>query len=251
MTALRAEWIKYRSLRSLPWTTLSVILLMAGLGAVFSLGRARQAEADPSEFDPTMTSLSGILLAQIAVAVLGVLVITSEHASGTIRSSFAAVPRRSRLLAAKAVMLVLLSTVVGALAGLTAFLIGQPIIGAQGAPSASLADDGVARAVVGAGLYLGVTALLGLALGVLARATAGALTIAMVVLLAVPVFSPVLPAAIAAWVTKWWPSIAALQMLRGVPAPGMLSPWEGLALLAGTVGVVLAAAFLVFRRRDV
>ncbi|MFC7531609.1 ABC transporter permease [Actinoplanes sp. GCM10030250] len=253
--AVRSEWVKFRSLRSLAWTTLSLVLLMVGLGALFSFGRGREvgtaAPADQAGFDPTLTSLSGILLAQIAVAVLGVLVITSEFASGTIRPSLVGVPWRSRLLGAKAVMLTSVAFTVGAVAGLAAFLLGQPIISGQNAPSAGLGDAGVLRAVLGTGLYLGATALLGLALGALIRSTAGALTIVIVVMLTVPVFSSLLPQAAAEWVTKWWPSLAGMQILAVVQDPDGLTPWQGLGVLAGFAAVVLAAAFVVFRRRDV
>jgi ABC-2 type transport system permease protein len=253
--AVRSEWVKFRSLRSLAWTTLTVVVLMAGLGALFSLGRGREvgdrAPADQAGFDPTLTSLSGILLAQIAVAVLGVLVITSEFASGTIRPSVAGVPRRARLLGAKASMLALVAFLVGTVAGLLAFVLGQPIIGGQDAPSAALADDGVLRAVVGTGLYLGATGLLGLALGALIRSTAGALTIVIVVMLTVPIFSSLLPQAAAEWVTKWWPSLAGMQILTVVQDPSLLMPWQGLGVLACFVAVVLGAAFAVFVRRDV
>jgi ABC-type transport system involved in multi-copper enzyme maturation permease subunit len=252
---IAAEWVKFRSLRSLAWTLLATMLLVPGLGAVFSFGRgqaiAGAPEAERAAFDPTQTSLSGILMAQIAVAALGALMITSEFAGGTIRPSLAAVPGRTRLLAAKAALLGTVVCLLGAAAALLAFGLGQRILAGRGAPSATLADGGVARAVLGAGLYLAAAALLGLALGVLLRSTAGAVSVAGVVLLIVPIFSSLLPASLAAWIATWWPSLAGLRLLAVLADPERLSPWAGTAVLAGYVCVALAAAFTVFRRRDV
>ncbi|MEU4236352.1 ABC transporter permease [Actinoplanes sp. NPDC026619] len=249
MTTIRSEWVKFRSLRSLLATVVAVIVLTAGLGCLFAYARARHTDGDA--FDPTAASLSGILLAQIAVCVLGVLTISSEFASGTIRSSLVAVPGRSRLLAAKAATLTVVALVIGWAGGLAAFLLGQPLVRGEGVAAASLADPAPVRAVVGAGLYLTIVALFGLALGALIRSTAGALTTAIVVLLMVPIFSPALPDGMAAWVSRWWPSMAGLRVATVVPDPAALGPWEGLSVLAGFVAATLLAAFLGFRRRDV
>jgi ABC-type transport system involved in multi-copper enzyme maturation permease subunit len=250
MSVIHSEWVKFRSLRSLLATAATVVVMMAGLGALFAFAGARKHVTEGTAgFDPTAASLSGLLLAQIAVAVLGVLTVTTEFASGLIRPSLAAVPARARLLAAKATMLVAVALVAGWVGSLVAYLLGRPIVAAQGLTAASLAD--AARPVVGAGLYLGATALLGLALGAMIRSTAGALTVVIVVLLAVPIFSPVLPEAVARWVSKWWPSLAGLRVATVVPDPSQLEPWAGFGVLTAFVAVVLAGSFLVFRRRDV
>jgi ABC-type transport system involved in multi-copper enzyme maturation permease subunit len=254
MSVVHAEWVKFRSLRSVLWTSAAVLALMAGIGALFSLGQARalvtQADADRAAFDPTAASLSGVLLAQIAVGVLGVLVVTSEFASGSIRTSLAAVPVRGRLLAAKAATVTGVALVIGWAGGLAAFLLGQVIIDGQGAPAASLADGGVPRAILGAGLYLAVTALFGLAVGAMIRSTAGALTTVIVVMLAVPIFSAALPEDIAGWIAKWWPSVAGLRVMSTVADPATLGPWAGLGVLSAFALVVLAASFAAFERRD-
>jgi ABC-2 type transport system permease protein len=254
LDAVRFEWVKFRSLRSLVGTLLLTIPMMLGLGVLFSYGQGRVyavgTAADRVGFDPAGISLSGVMLAQVVAATLGVLLITSEFASGTIRTSLAGVPWRSWLLGAKATVLVVITSVAGALGALGAFLIGQPTLGGQSAPTMALGDPGVARAVLGAGLYLGTTALFGLALGVLIRSTAGALTIAMTVLVFIPAFFGFLPPAADDWLTKWWPSAAGLQLTAVVPDPAALSAWAGYGMLAGFVTVVVGLAFVVFRRRD-
>ncbi|WP_433378194.1 ABC transporter permease [Actinoplanes sp. CA-142083] len=251
MSVVRAEWVKFRSLRSVLWASVVVVALMAGIGALFSLGQARAFMTKGSGLDPTAASLSGVLLAQIAVGVLGVLVVTSEFASDSIRSSLAAVPVRGRLLAAKAATVTAVALLIGWVGGLAAFVVGQVVIDGQGAPSASLTDSGVPRALLGAGLYLAVTALFGLAVGAMIRSTAGALTVVIVVMLTVPIFSAAFPEGIARWIAKWWPSMAGLRVLTTVRDPSVLGPWPGLAVLTGFAAVVLASSFAVFARRDV
>jgi len=253
---LHSEWIKLRSLRSVLWTTAVVLVLMAGLGALFSFGKAHElavsgTAADRAGYDPTASSLSGMLLAQIAVGVLGVLVVTSEFASGSIRTSLAAAPVRGRLLAAKAVTAAAVALVIGWAGGLAAFLLAQRVIAGQGLAAASLSSAPVDRALLGAGLYLAVTALFGLAVGAMLRSTAGALTIVIVVLLIAPIFSAALPSAVAGWIAKWWPSMAGFRVVTVAPDPSVLAPWAGFGVLAGFGAVVLAAAFVVFARRDV
>lgn len=256
MRVVHAEWIKLRSLRSVLWASGTVLALMAGMGALFSYGKAHALAAsgtagDRAAFDPTAASLSGILLAQIAVGVLGVLVVTSEFASGSIRPSLAAVPVRGRLLAAKAVTVTAVALVIGWAGGLAGFLLGQRVIAGQGLAAASLGSGAVARALFGAGLYLGLTALFGLAVGAALRSTAAALTIVTVVMLIAPIFSAALPAAVAHWLAKWWPSMAGLRVATVVPDPAVLGPWAGLGVLAAFGTATLAGAFLVFTRRDV
>jgi len=252
---IRSEWIKFRSLPSMAWTMLTVIVLTVGLGALFSLGRARAmlsaTPADRAAWDPTAASLSGLIVAQVAVTVLGVLVITSEFATGMIRPSLTVAPHRARVLIAKATMLTVVAFVVGTVAGLVAYVAGQPIIAHQGVPHSALGDPGVLRAVFGSGLYLAAAALFGLALGALVRATAGALAISITIMLLAPIFSPLLPAAIASWMSRWWPSVAGLRVITVTPVRHAYGPWSGIGVLAGFALAILAAALINFRRRDV
>jgi len=141
--------------------------------------------------------------------------------------------------------------VIGWVCGLAAFLLGQRVIAGQGLVAASLGSGSVDRALLGAGVYLAVTALFGLAVGAMLRSTAGALTIVIVVMLIAPIFSAALPAAVAGWIAKWWPSMAGLRVVTVRPDPAVLAPWAGFGVLAAFGAFVLAAAFLIFARRDV
>src|ERR1700741_871762 len=93
------EWLKLRSVRSTWWTLLVFAAGMIGLAILVILLMSRQHK--PS-FDPTNSSLAGLAIGQLAIGVLGVLAVTSEYSSGMIHATFAAAPRRTLGLAAKA-----------------------------------------------------------------------------------------------------------------------------------------------------
>jgi len=249
---LLSEWTKFRSLRSTAWTLLATVVLTVGLGAAISAGTAaRWAHAGPAErlrFDPTITSLTGVFLAQLAIGVLGVLVVTGEYSTGQIRSSLTAVPRRLPVLWAKVMTFGLVSLAVTTVTSLAAFALGQRLLASTG-HAAALGDPGVARAVFGAALYLTVVGLLGIGLGAVLRNTAGAISALVGLLLVVPILANFLPSN---WQTmvKYLPSTAGQSILAVRPDPAALSPWVGLAVFAAYAVVALAAAAVLLVRRD-
>lgn len=252
---LRSEWTKLRTLRSIGYTGLATMVVGIGIGALFYFAAARGyadlSPADRAAFDPTSKGAAGFILAQLAIGTFGILAMTSEYASGMIRTSLAVVPRRNRLLAAKSLLLLGVVLVLGEVVGFASFLAGQLILATQHAPHASLADPGVLRAVVGTGLDLAVVGLLGLALGALIRAAAGALAVVVAVTFIVPAFTTVLPTPIADLVGTYWPTMAGRQLATVHPNPHLLGPWTGFAVMCAWVAVTLAAAFVVFHRREV
>lgn len=252
--AVRAEWIKISTLRSTVWTVLATVNLALGFAALLSLAGARryagQAPADRAAFDPAATSLSWHIVAQLAIAVLGVPAITSEYATGMIAGSLTAVPRRARLLTAKAIVPTAVALAVGEVCGFGGFFVGQAVLAGQGAPHVTLGDPGVLRAVIGAGLYLGVVGLLGVAVGTLVRATAGSLVIMVTVTLLVPAFTPALPDSWARVAGMFWPTMAGERIMTVRHEAHVLGPWTGFGLLCAVVAGVLAAAYAAFEARD-
>ncbi len=242
---IRSEWIKLRSLRSPAWCLIALLAVNVLFGWMIATAQARQWDG-VAAWDPVRASLSGVIVTQIAAAVFGVLAFTTE----TIRSSLAAMPRRSRLLAAKTLVVAVAVLLAGLVAALLAFLAGQAAIAARGVPHAGLTDPGAARAIAGAGLYLTAVALIGMAAGVLTRSTAAAVTGVIAGGLLVPVFASAMPEALARFVVGWWPTAAGLRILATTPDRDMLDPWPGFAVLAGTTVVLMVAAFVTFRRRD-
>jgi hypothetical protein len=252
---IAAEWIKLRSLRSSAWTLGAMVVASIGLAALICAADAHAystlSASDKASWDPTNESLAGTLFGQLAIGVFGVLAITGEFASGTIRSSIAAVPRRTPLLVAKAVVYGGAALVTGELISLASFLVGQRIIIGQ-APHANLGQPGVARAVVLAGAYLALICLLSLALGCLLRHTAGAITAVVGVLLVFPAVVQALPASAENSVEKFLPEqLAANSMGAVVRVPHSFTPWTAFAILSLYVVVALSVASWSLVRRDV
>ncbi|MEV6832329.1 ABC transporter permease [Amycolatopsis sp. NPDC051102] len=248
--SVRAEWIKLRSLRS-TWYTLTC-LLVVGLGISFlAMNTAGKHYAEqPAAWDPTGRSLTSYIVAQLIIGVLGILVVTSEFATGLMRTSLVATPRRHRLLAAKVVVAAAVAVVAGQVLMFAAFFAGQAVAGAQGVPNAALGDPGVLSAVAGGGLYLAAIALLAVGLGAIVRATAGALAILVGIVFLVPALAPLFPA----WMQGlglYWPTLGAAAVFKTVPDPHFPHPWLNLGGLCLGVAAVLAAAFVTFDRRDV
>ncbi|ANZ40395.1 hypothetical protein BBK82_34630 [Lentzea guizhouensis] len=252
--ALHAEWVKLRSLQS-TWNTLAC-LFGVGLGVTF-LATSKVGEqygsasaAEKLAWDPTERSLTAYLVAQLVIGVLGTLVVTSEYATGLVRTSLTVTPRRHRLLAAKVVLATAVAVVAGQALMFATFLIGQTLFAAQGVPSARLGDPGVLSAVVGGGLYLAAIALLAIGLGTIMRATAGALTTLVGIVFLVPGLAGLFPS----WVQgvfDYWPTQGAAAVFATVPDPAYPDPWLNLGGMCLGVAAVLAAAFVVFQRRDV
>jgi len=254
MTVIRSEWTKFSSLRS-TWLTAAVTVAIAlAVGALAATGQASgyhdMSAADRAAWDPTATSLTAITVAQLAIGVLGVLVITAEYATGSIQPSLLAVPRRGRLLAAKAGVFTVVAVLLGQLIGFTSFFLGQAVFAGQGVPYATLAQPDVTRAVIGGGLYLAALGLLGLGLGTLLRSTAGAIGTLVTLTLLVRAVAQALPRTWADWMDRYWPTAAGEKIFAVVPVDGALGPWPGFALLCGCVALVCGGGYLVLRTKD-
>jgi ABC-type transport system involved in multi-copper enzyme maturation permease subunit len=249
----RSEWIKLRSLRP-AWITMGIaVTLMAGLGVLFAAITAGQwsgmSAASRASFDAVSTVLSGYQFAQLAVGVLGVLVVSSEYSSGMIRATFAAVPRRLPVLWAKAAVFGVVTWVVMTIAALAAFAFGMAVLSTHGL-QVPLFSAGVLRAVAGAGLYLAVIGLLGVSLGALLRSAAGAIAALAGLLLLVPILVNLLPSAVKDHIGAFLPSNAAQALVHVHHQAGSLPLWAAVAVLCGWAGAALAAAAVTLRRRD-
>jgi ABC-2 type transport system permease protein len=250
---LRSELTKLRSLRSTVWSLLAAALLIVGLSVLVPLVTVSHwPPRDPREaagFDPTARSLAGMFLAQLAIGVLGVLLVTGEYATGSIRSTFAAVPTRLPVLWAKVAVFATATLVVTVPAVLVAFFVGQSILSGKNI-QASIGDPGVLRAVLGGALYLTVVGVLGIGLGSLLRSTAAGISALFGVLFVLPIIVRLLPSSVSDPVGKYLPSSAGQAITAVVPSPTDLSPWVGFALFCGYAAVAVAVAAGVLARRD-
>ncbi len=250
---LRSEWTKLWSLRSTRWSLLFAFVSMAGLGplvAAVTMGRwNRLAPSDRSSFDPINTALGGYHLAQLAIGVLGVLVISGEYSTGQIRSSLMAVPRRLPVLWAKAANFAVVSFVLMLLASLIAFFGAQAIL-TQHHVDVTISHAPSMRAILGTGLYMVVLGVFALSLGALVRSTAGGIAIFAGVLFVLPGLVHVLPASTFDAINPYLPSNAGSDVLNNTSDPGMLGPWTGFAVFCGYALITLAASAVLLVRRD-
>jgi ABC-2 type transport system permease protein len=250
---LRSEWTKLRSLRSTFWALTVTVVLGIGLGAAISAatarGYARSSAAARVSWDPTALSLDGMAIASLAIAVLGVLCISSEYSSGMIRTSLISVPKRGRLLAAKSLVFAAVTFVVGEATSFVAFFVGQALISGH-APHAALGQPGVARAVVGTGLLLTALAVLSVATGTLLRRPAAGITCLIAVLFVLPGIAQALPDSWRNPVLEFWPTQAGGQLTSVYHAAHTLQPWPGFGVMCRFVAIVYAVAWTVLERRD-
>jgi ABC-2 type transport system permease protein len=253
VNVLRSEWTKTRTVPSTVWALLIAIVLGIGLGALISALAAHQYAKDgPASralWDPTSISGGGLEIAQLAIGVLGVLLITSEYSTHAIGISLVAVPRRARLLAAKATVIALLTFIVAEFVTFVAFFVGQAVISGK-APTANLGQPDVLRALIGSGLYGALIGLLGLALGTILRHAAGAIAVLVALLYVLPGIVAALPASIEHTVEEFWPTQAGQEVTVVVRGAHTLSAWTGFGLFLIFVGVVLLFAFVIMARRD-
>lgn len=250
-----SEWIKLRSLRSTIFALLAGVVCIVGLGLLISALRANNIKHNAGfggpgpDFDTTAISLRGVYLAQLAVGVLGVLVITGEYATGMIRATLSAVPRRLPVLWAKALVFSVVVFVVMGISSLIAFEGGQAFFHGAGY-HITLGSPGAARAVLGAALYLTVVGLLSVGLGFLVRNTAGAIATLFGLLLVLPAIVNALPASWYNDVNKYLPMIAGTQIMTTRLDPSLLAPWTGLGVMALYAAAVIAVGAVGLRRRD-
>jgi ABC-2 type transport system permease protein len=238
---------------------------VVGLGVLFSALRAHRFNQETGHvqfrgpgpdggleriLDPTLVSLRGVFLAQLAIGVLGVLVIAGEYSTGMIRSSLAAVPRRYPVLLAKALVFGVTALVLTELAAFLAFVLGQLALKSTHL-QATLSTPNALRAIVGAGLYLTLIGLLAVGLGFVIRNTAGAIAAVFGVVLVLPLLANALPTPYSTDVSKYLPLNAGTQILMtGNYDSSQLSPWGGVGITALYALAAFLAGVLVLMRRD-
>jgi ABC-2 type transport system permease protein len=243
------EWIKLRSLRSTWWT------LAVTVAGTLSIGIAVGLNSRDPAADLTNNALAGVVPGLLLTGVLGVLTMTGEYTSGTIRATLAAVPRRRLVLMAKAAVFGAVTLAAGEAASFTAFLAATATL-RPGITAPTLGDPGVLRAVVLAGAAFCLIGLLGLGLGAIVRysaAAVGGLVAGVYVAAQVVGF-------IARDAAAYMPILIlenSLSTTRPVncgtdaaSCPDFLSAWAGLGMLSLYAVIALAAGGWLLARRD-
>ncbi|MET9697690.1 ABC transporter permease [Streptomyces sp. NPDC006529] len=251
---LQSEWTKIRTVSSTIWTLISALVVTvgvsAGLCAVFNATFKDMDQAQQLTFDPTLASFAGMTLGQLAMIVFGVLVVGSEYSTGMIRTSLAAVPGRANFLAAKLTAATGLALIVGLLTSFLSFFLGQAILGSH---SIGIGETGVLRAVIGAGLYMALTALFSMSVATILRSSMLSLGILMPFFFLV---SPILGAVSATRkVAQYFPDQAGSKIMQVVPgamdsAAAPYGPWGGLGIMGLWVLAALVGGYLVLKNRD-
>lgn len=249
---LRAEWAKMWSLRS-TWITLGLSLLFLivfGLIAAANYSPAGTGHGPGADAkDAIGIALGGLDFAQLAIGVLGVLITAGEYSTGMIRSTLAAVPSRLPVLWSKAASFGVVAWIVATVGAFVAFLAGQGFL--HGTDIAlTLSSAGVVRSLLGAGIYLGLVAVLGVALGALIRSVAGGIGLLVVSLMLLPVLTGLLPSTLKNDISPYLPGNAGASVFSLHQASHTLNPGAGLAVFAGWVVVALAGAAFRLKRSD-
>ncbi len=249
---LAAEWSKLATLRSTYLTLgLGFVLSVATTGLV-TLALGSTQDDWSADFSPVTTSMVGNIWTLIVAAVFGVLVMSREYSGGLIRLTLSATPRRGRVLAAKLLQASLITLVFGLLTTVGMFLVGQAILGAYGMPATDLGDADARRMVLGLGAVMPFFPLVGLALGVLLRSTAGAITAILGFIWLPVIFGEFLP--------RWWQEHV-ISLLPGSAVDSVTlghiessfsysDPIVGAAIAGAWLVAIVGAAYLTLVRRD-
>jgi ABC-2 type transport system permease protein len=254
--ALQAEWTKLRTVPGPTWLLLAVITLTVAVGAATTA--TVECSFGGCDVDQAKTSLTGIVLGQVAVAVLAVLMIGSEYGTGMIHITLTAVPGRIVVLAAKALVLtgvVITGATIAVLGSLLAgrlILPGHGVTPSHGYPPLSLGDGPVLRAALGSVLYLALIALLALGIAFAVRDSATAIGIVFGLLYVFPIITL---AVSDPQLRRHLQQIAPMNAGLAIQATNELSklpigPWAGLGVLAAWAGAALLVGGLLLRRRD-
>lgn len=250
----RSEWTKLWSLRSTRWSLATAVFAMVvvavGIAAVQMNRWTSLSAHDRATFDSIDNGVGGYHLAQLAIGVLGVLVISGEYSTGMIRSSLMAVPRRLPVLWAKLGIFSAVTFVLMLISTFVSFLAVQAIVTKHGQQH-SLGDPHALRAVVGTALFLTVVGALGLGLGALVRNTAGGIASFVGLLFVLPGITALLPHTVADSVNPYLPLNAGFTVATSTFEDSHhLSPWGGFAVFCGYTAIVIAAAAVRMVRRD-
>ena len=253
---LKSEWTKIRSLRSSVAALVLLVVVTIGFTALFvglTVNQWDQLDAIQKltyQLDPTRLILgAGFQLSQLAVCVLGVLVIANEYSSGTIRASLLAVPRRTPMLIAKAAVFAVIVFVVGEIAAFSAFAVGAPILHSK--VPVSIGDPGVFRAIIGAGLYGAVLGVFSIAIGAIVRHTAGGIAGIIAFVLVLAPLTQLIPGSIGDHVYAYLPTSAGQLMVNARQGPkDLFTPWQGFGVMCLWTAVLMLVANYLLMRRD-
>jgi ABC-type transport system involved in multi-copper enzyme maturation permease subunit len=252
---LVSEWTKLRSVRSTAWSLGAGFLLTIAFPVIFAFVlSAHWGQMKPGErasHSPLEVALAGVNVAQLAIAVLGVLVITAEYSTGSIRSTFTAVPKRLPVLWAKLLDYSAISLVLIVPAVLISFFATQAILGRHDILQVAFTAPGIARCVLCGALYVMMVGIFALAIGAIVRNTAGGIATFAGIFFVLPPLMFTLPQSWQNAITQYLPSEAGRQIFSLQHGAHTLTPLAGGLVFAGYCAAAIAIAAVLLVRRDV
>jgi ABC-2 type transport system permease protein len=249
----RSEWTKLWSLRSTRWSLFVACLAMAGLGpliAAVSMAHWNQlGEFQRLTFNPLERAMGGYRLAQLAIGVLGVMVISGEYSTGMIRSSLMAVPKRLPVLWAKLLVFSGVAFVLMLITALISFFASNAIF-TEHHVNQTLSSPHALRVFAGSVLFMSVTGVLCTALGTIIRSTAGSISAYVGLMFVLPGISDILPSSLSNTINPYLPSVAGTEIASTFHGPYTFSAWGGFALFCGYTLLAVVVGAVLLKRRD-
>jgi ABC-2 type transport system permease protein len=239
---VRSEWTKLRSVRATWWCTALYLLVVGGSGWLAAASTDTSARADIA----VQTALTGFGVGQLALVVLGVLAVSAEFASGMVLVSLTTVPRRTRLLLAKTVVVAVWCLLLSALLAVVCALAARTLTAVPGGVRPG--DPAVLRTLGLQVAAAGLVGVLSVALGAVLRSTAGAVGIGTALVLVLPPAFALAGGELASRVSQGLPALRVGEDALLAVA----TPWPvGMAIVAAwALGVWVLGAVLI-ERRDV
>ncbi|HEX4830375.1 MAG TPA: hypothetical protein VH478_04700 [Trebonia sp.] len=253
---LLSEWTKIRTVRSTVWSLIAFAVVTIGASTLIASLIAANWNSPGNDAAHTLTTDPtslvfgpGFFLGQLALGVLGVIVVSGEYSTGAIRSSLLAVPGRLPMLAAKIIVFALLEIVISAVMIFVVFFITTSIFSSH--VSITISQPGMVGACIGAIFYLTVVGLFAMSVGGLIRHTAGAIATVVGIILVVPSLIGLIPGTVAQHISAYFFTNAGVLVAQTHQQPGdLLSPWQGLGVFVLEVAILLAAGAWLLKRRD-
>jgi hypothetical protein len=249
-----SEWTKLRSLRSTLWSLFVAVLFTIGLPCIFATVTAvrwsHMSLHERLDRHPLEIATAGVNLSQLAIGVLGVLIITGEYSTGMIRASFGAVPKRLPVLWAKIAVFAAVTFALMLPSVILGFVGSQAILRNHHILEISFSHSGVARTVIGGAVFLTFVGIFTMGLGAITRNTAGGIAVFAGIFFVIPPLMNILPTSWNNAISEYLPSNAGRDVFSLTHGPHDLSPGAGIALFAGYTALVIAIAAILLVRRD-
>lgn len=254
---LAAEWLKIRTARSTR-IIVGVVAVLTGLMALLAWYFVSVWDSLPPERQAN-SSLGGLpdllgWILSLCMAVFGTLAIASEYANGMIRTTFIAMPRRGRVLGAKALIVGGVTFVTAEVALTVTLLASAMIVGDRAITGQTPPDADSAVLIVAMGLSTTTFALIGLALGAITRSALASIVSLAMIWYIVPLVARFAPAPISDWLTSLVPGALAGQLAGtgnvNSVFGAVLPPAAALLAMLAYAIIPLAIATITVDRRD-